>query len=68
MIKILKKRKSFVAILALTSIVILALFYNALKPKEKLAIYQPSMVNYELVDSTLQHKKKISQNRPFFFD
>ena len=42
----------------LTSIVILVLFYNALKPKEKLAIYQPSMVNYELVDSTLQHKKK----------
>ena len=58
MIETLKKRKSFIAILALTSIVILALFYNALKPKEKLAIYQPSMVNHELVDSTLQHKKK----------
>jgi len=65
MIKILKKRKSFVAILALTSIVILALFYNALKPKEKLAIYQPSMVNYELVDSTLQHKKKFHKIAPF---
>jgi len=65
MIKILKKRKSFIAILALTSIVILALFYNALKPKEKLAIYQPSMVNYELVDSTLQHKKKFHKIAPF---
>ncbi len=32
--------------------------YRALKPKETLAIYQPSMVNPELVDSTLQHKKK----------
>jgi protein SCO1/2 len=65
MIEILKKHKSFIAILALTSIVILALFYNALKPKEKLAIYQPSMVNYELVDSTLQHKKKFHKIAPF---
>ena len=65
MIEILKKRKSFIAILALTSIVILVLFYNALKPKEKLAIYQPSMVNYELVDSTLQHKKKFHKIAPF---
>ena len=65
MIEILKKRKSFIAILALTSIVILALLYNALKPKEKLAIYQPSMVNYELVDSTLQHKKKFHKIAPF---
>ena len=65
MIETLKKRKSFIAILALTSIVILALFYNALKPKEKLAIYQPSMVNYELVDSTLQHKKKFHKIAPF---
>ena len=65
MIEILKKRKSFIATLALTSIVILALFYNALKPKEKLAIYQPSMVNYELVDSTLQHKKKFHKIAPF---
>ena len=65
MIKILKKRKSFIAILALTSIAILALFYDALKPKEKLTIYQPSMVNYELVDSTLQHKKKFHKIAPF---
>ena len=65
MIEILKKRKSFIAILVLTSIVILTLFYNVLKPKEKLAIYQPSMVNYELVDSTLQHKKKYHKIAPF---
>ena len=65
MIKILKKYKLFIATLALTSIVILVLFYNALKPKEKLVIYQPSMVNYELVDSTLQHKKKFHKIAPF---
>lgn len=34
------------------------LFYNALQPKKTLTIYQPSMVNAELVDSTLQHVKK----------
>ena len=36
----------------------MVLFYNALKPKKILTIYQPSMVNAELVDSTLQHVKK----------
>ncbi len=36
----------------------MVLFYNALRPKKTLTIYQPSMVNAELVDSTLQHVKK----------
>lgn len=36
----------------------MVLFYNALQPKKTLTIYQPSMVNAELVDSTLQHVKK----------
>jgi len=34
------------------------LIYNALQPKKRLPIYQPNMVNVELVDSTLQHVKK----------
>ena len=34
------------------------LIYNALQPKTRLPIYQPNMVNAELVDSTLQHVKK----------
>lgn len=34
------------------------LIYNALQPKKRLPIYQPNMVNSELVDSTLQHVKK----------
>ena len=45
--------------------VVLFLFYNALKPKKILPIYQPAMVNYELVDSTLQHVKKFHQIAPF---
>jgi len=40
------------------SVIIVYLFYNALQPKEKLPIYQPSMVNPELVDSLLRKKRK----------
>ncbi|MDA0936889.1 MAG: SCO family protein [Bacteroidetes bacterium] len=40
------------------SAIILLLFYNALLPVKKLPIYQPAMVNFELVDSTIQHQKK----------
>lgn len=32
--------------------------YNALKPQERLPIYEPSMINPELVDSTLHYKRK----------
>ncbi len=38
--------------------VIVYLFYEALQPQKLLTIYQPSMVNPELVDSTLQYKRK----------
>lgn len=50
--------KLFFIVLFCLSAVIIYLFYNALQPKEKLAIYQPSMVNPELVDSTLQYVRK----------
>ena len=32
--------------------------YNALKPKERLPIYQPASLNPDLVDSTLHYKRK----------
>lgn len=50
--------KLFFITLFCISVVIIYLFYNALQPKQSLAIYQPSMVNPELVDSTLQYIKK----------
>ncbi|MDX1769857.1 MAG: SCO family protein, partial [Arenibacter troitsensis] len=50
--------KFFGIVLFIISAVIVALFYNALQPKKTLPIYQPAMVNFELVDSTLQHVKK----------
>ncbi|MEM6865089.1 MAG: SCO family protein [Bacteroidota bacterium] len=52
------KYKFFGIVLLGVSIVIVYLFYNALQPKKKLPIYQPSMVSQELVDSTLHYKKK----------
>ncbi|WP_461533777.1 SCO family protein [Sinomicrobium sp.] len=44
--------------LLILSAIIVTLFYNALKPKEILPVYQPSMVKSELVDSTIQYVKK----------
>ncbi|MFS4446463.1 SCO family protein [Maribacter sp. 2307UL18-2] len=52
------KYKLFFIVLFCLSVVIIYLFYNALQPQKKLAIYQPSMVNPELVDSTLQYIRK----------
>ena len=63
-----KKYKIFLRVLLGVSTIILALFYSALKPKKVLPIYQPSMVNYELVDSTLQHVKKYHKIAPFSFE
>lgn len=50
--------KRFFIFFALLSSVIMYLIYNALQPKKRLPIYQPNMVNAELVDSSLQHVKK----------
>ena len=38
--------------------IIIVLMYRALQPQKRLAIYQPSMVNPDLVDSTLFYVKK----------
>ena len=62
---LLKKYKGFIFIFVIVSSVILALFYQALKPQKRLPIYQPAMVNFELVDSTLQHVKKYHKIAPF---
>ncbi|PIB28656.1 SCO family protein [Maribacter sp. 4G9] len=40
------------------SAVIIYLFFNALQPKKTLPIYNPAMVNSELVDQEIQHIRK----------
>ena len=60
-----QKYRVFITIFLIVSLGILTLFYNALDTQRRLPIYQPSMVNYELVDSTLQHVKKFHKIAPF---
>ena len=50
-------RLFFIVLLALSSVIIV-LIYQALKPEKRLPVHQPSMVNPELVDSTLVYVKK----------
>lgn len=58
MLNFFKKYKFFGITLLFISIIIIAIFYSILKPKKVLPIYQPAQVSSELVDSTIQHKKK----------
>lgn len=62
---ILEKYRKFLWVLAAISVIILMLFYNALLPIKKLPVYQPAMVNFELVDSTIQHHKKFHRIADF---
>lgn len=63
----LKKYKWFLGIVSVLSAIILTLFYLALKPKKTLPIYNPSMVNPELVDSTVQYISKYHTIADFSF-
>ena len=67
MLSFLKKYKLFLTIVIVLSAIILTLFYSALKPKKSLPIYNPSMVNPELVDSTVQYISKYHAIADFSF-
>ena len=58
MLSFFKKYKFFGVSLLIISIIIISIFYSILKPKKVLPIYQPTQVSTELVDSSIQHKKK----------
>mgnify|MGYP003397199822 CR=1 FL=1 len=55
MLEIFKKYRFYFATMLVVSAVTLTLFYNALTPQKTLPIYNPSMVNPELVDTTIQY-------------
>ena len=57
----------FFVVLISLSIVIIALFYSALKPKKTLPIFNPSDVNPELVDTTVQYVRKYHTIADFSF-
>ncbi|HEU0137870.1 MAG TPA: SCO family protein [Flavobacterium sp.] len=67
MLEFLKKYRLFFSVMAVLSIVIISLFYKALKPPKSLPIYNPAMVNPELVDSTVQHVSKYHTVADFSF-
>src|SRR5690606_16200925 len=58
MLAFFAKYRLFAIVFLGIATVIIILFYNALQPKEMLQIYQPSMVDPTLVDSTLHYKRK----------
>lgn len=53
-----KRYLVFFSVFGVFSIIIISLFYFALKPKKSLPIYNPSDVNPELVDTTVQFVRK----------
>ncbi|MES2544522.1 MAG: SCO family protein [Bacteroidota bacterium] len=67
MLSFFKKHRVYFGIMFVLSIIIITLFYNALKPKKTLPIYNPAMVNPELVDSTVQYISKYHKIADFSF-
>lgn len=58
MIQFFSKYKTLAIVLFVLSVIIITVIYSILKPTPKLPVYQPDMVNIELVDSTVQYVRK----------
>ncbi len=58
MLSFFKDYKYFAIVFLIISVVIVSIIYNILNVEKPLPIYQPAMVNFELVDSTIQYQKK----------
>ncbi|MBJ7879766.1 SCO family protein [Gelidibacter salicanalis] len=58
MLSFFKDYKYFGIVLLILSVIIVTIIFNILTPKKVLPIYQPSMVNFEMVDSTVQYQSK----------
>lgn len=67
MLQIFKRYRYFFLAVLIFSAVTLSLFMNALTPKKLLPIVNPSDVNPELVDSTVQHVAKYHKIPDFEF-
>lgn len=59
--------RKFIGLLLVFSIIVISLFYTALKPKKSLPIFNPSDVNPELVDTTVQYISKYHTIADFSF-
>ena len=58
MLQFFSKYKFLALVLLVISIITISIFYQILKPKIVLPVYQPAEVSIELVDSTIQHVRK----------
>ncbi|PWK20681.1 SCO family protein [Xanthomarina spongicola] len=58
MLSFFKDYKYFAIVFAILSLIIISIIYNIFDVYKPLPIYQPAMVNTEMVDSTIQYKKK----------
>ncbi|MDT0650034.1 SCO family protein [Autumnicola edwardsiae] len=58
MLKFFKRYKTFAIVFSILSAIILFSIYSLLKPEKTLPVYQPDMVNAELVDTTVQYIRK----------
>lgn len=58
MLQFFSKYKPFAIVMAILSVIIVYSIYTLLNPEKKLPVYQPSMVNSELVDTTVQFVRK----------
>ena len=58
MLKFFARYKTFAIVFFILSVIIIFCIYTLLKPVERLPVYQPDMVNAELVDSTKQYVRK----------
>ncbi|MDP2162268.1 MAG: SCO family protein [Flavobacterium sp.] len=67
MLEFIKRNKTFIGVFIVFAIVFLTISYSLLKPQKKLPIYSPSMVNPEMVDSTVQHISKYHTIADFSF-
>ncbi len=65
MSSLFSRYRALIITLSVLSVVILILIYSQLKTTPKLPVWQPDMVNKELVDSTVQYVKKYHSIAPF---
>ena len=67
MLRYFKQARILFLVLGFFSVLIIGLFYTALKPKKSLPIFNPADVNPELVDSTVQYIRKYHKIPAFSF-
>jgi protein SCO1/2 len=67
MLSFIKRYKFLILGFVLFSVLFLSIAYQFLNPKKTLPIYNPSMVNPELVDTTVQHISKYHTIADFSF-